>query len=229
MTSSSNRRRASLAAAPAAATARCSWRCLGWQVGCILFSMSASSVLSLYMSGGGANGGALLPHNTTRVCLAACPSQLSSSAPSLGFLCTGVLRRVHAPISLTAVDYCSTRARFTSGLTGANLPAFLQQPRPGWSAVRWLLVDGVSGDVLQVRVGGRVLVCVWGVCMGGVQQSQDGRHTCLKPLGRCFLGREGVWSQARYTCWLLTGSARCCESVSGLSFEFLPLLLLLSS
>jgi hypothetical protein len=23
--------------------------------------------------------------------------------------------------------------------------------RPDWSAVRWLLVDGVSGDVLQVR------------------------------------------------------------------------------
>lgn len=39
----------------------------------------------------------------------------------------GVLRRVQAPISVTAVDYSSTRCRFSTGLDANNLAAFLQE------------------------------------------------------------------------------------------------------
>jgi hypothetical protein len=35
-------------------------------------------------------------------------------------------------------------------LDGSNLPSFLAAGRPEWSTVRWIVVDGVSGDVLQV-------------------------------------------------------------------------------
>lgn len=37
-----------------------------------------------------------------------------------------------------------------AGLHNGNLAPFLGTPRPGWSAVRWLVVDGVSGDVLRL-------------------------------------------------------------------------------
>ncbi|WIA07994.1 hypothetical protein OEZ85_007465 [Tetradesmus obliquus] len=59
------------------------------------------------------------------------------------------LRRITAPCNITAVDYSRSRARFYSDLDGSNLPSFLAAGRPGWSAVRWIVVDGVSGDVLQ--------------------------------------------------------------------------------
>jgi hypothetical protein len=48
-------------------------------------------------------------------------------------------------------------------LNNSNLEAFLAEEPPEWSAVRWLVVDGVSGDVLQARCGSRFATenCAW--------------------------------------------------------------------
>jgi hypothetical protein len=46
------------------------------------------------------------------------------------------------------IDYLLLAA---ADLDGSNLQSFLAAGRPEWSAVRWIVVDGVSGDVLQVR------------------------------------------------------------------------------
>jgi hypothetical protein len=37
------------------------------------------------------------------------------------------------------------------GITGDTLGQFLSLPRPSWSKVRWIHLEGVSGDALQVR------------------------------------------------------------------------------
>lgn len=54
---------------------------------------------------------------------------------------------------------CYAAAAAASDLDGSNLPSFLAAGRPGWSAVRWIVVDGVSGDVLQVH-GWQAAGCV---------------------------------------------------------------------
>lgn len=40
---------------------------------------------------------------------------------------TGVLHRIHAPVNISAVDYCSTLCRFHTNLHGGNLSAFLSE------------------------------------------------------------------------------------------------------
>jgi D-alanyl-D-alanine carboxypeptidase len=50
----------------------------------------------------------------------------------------------------TKIDVCFAAAA-AADLDGSKLQSFLAAGRPEWSAVRWIVVDGVSGDVLQVR------------------------------------------------------------------------------
>jgi hypothetical protein len=46
--------------------------------------------------------------------------------------------------------FAAAAAAAAAELDGSNLSSFLAAGRPEWSAVRWIVVDGVSGDVLQV-------------------------------------------------------------------------------
>lgn len=58
-------------------------------------------------------------------------SSTSSSTSSLQLEVSrlaAVLKRVQAPVNITAVDYSSTRCRLSSNLHAGNLAAFLSEP-----------------------------------------------------------------------------------------------------
>ncbi|GIL79615.1 hypothetical protein Vretifemale_8878 [Volvox reticuliferus] len=55
------------------------------------------------------------------------------------------------PARITVVDYCAKDITIHSGLDGAgDLSAFLSQPREDNGHVRWIHVDGLNWDVVQV-------------------------------------------------------------------------------
>ncbi|GAX82762.1 hypothetical protein CEUSTIGMA_g10188.t1 [Chlamydomonas eustigma] len=50
---------------------------------------------------------------------------------------------------ITVVDYCASQAKLYSPLSNEALPLFLSLPRPAWSKVRWINVDGMSWDCIS--------------------------------------------------------------------------------
>jgi len=57
--------------------------------------------------------------------------------------------RFNSPVSITCLDFCAQQVRLTEELGHEALPQFLATPRPSWSRVRWLHVDGFNWAVIQ--------------------------------------------------------------------------------
>jgi len=56
---------------------------------------------------------------------------------------------VHTECAIQIVDYNSEQVKFSEEITNSTLDKYLAEPRPAWSKVRWINVDGLSWDVLR--------------------------------------------------------------------------------
>ncbi|KAL7752688.1 hypothetical protein RI367_001690 [Sorochytrium milnesiophthora] len=56
---------------------------------------------------------------------------------------------VHALVNITVTDYSADNIQVNADLGNDTIEAFLKQPRPAWSKVRWINCQGLSWDVLK--------------------------------------------------------------------------------
>uniref|UniRef100_A0A7S3QLE5 Magnesium transporter n=2 Tax=Dunaliella tertiolecta TaxID=3047 RepID=A0A7S3QLE5_DUNTE len=56
---------------------------------------------------------------------------------------------LRAQCKITCVDYNASQVALREGITNETLQEFLDAPRPSWSRVRWINIDGLSWDVIQ--------------------------------------------------------------------------------
>eukprot|EP00775_Hariotina_reticulata_P002620 gene2620-2921_t len=56
---------------------------------------------------------------------------------------------LHADVRITVIDYNNIRTMVHDNITNVSLQQFLNRPRPEWSKVRWINVQGLSWDVIQ--------------------------------------------------------------------------------
>ena len=77
-------------------------------------------------------------------------SQANSWTPVL--LCA-VHESIKAHVNIPCIDYWASQVALREGITNADMGVvhdFLSSPRPSWSRVRWINIDGLSWDVIQV-------------------------------------------------------------------------------
>eukprot|EP00877_Chromochloris_zofingiensis_P007548 jgi/Chrzof1/3046/Cz12g09160.t1 len=53
-------------------------------------------------------------------------------------------------VNITCIDYSRDDIDVVANINNASLASFLERPRPAWSKVRWINVQGISWDVIQL-------------------------------------------------------------------------------
>lgn len=56
-------------------------------------------------------------------------------------------------VDITCIDFSANEVVALEGISNDGVAQFLAAPRPSWSRVRWINVDGMSWDVIQVGLG----------------------------------------------------------------------------